>query len=124
MDGYRAIFVVSYRELLRLQACDQDEAFRISEAAEDGIRSTFRNRDFHLLCAELASAIAKLKREADSDSPAMVSPSAYLDGIRPAWREELPIALEGDGARRLVDDLMNTKFKRGQRAPVSAPTGK
>jgi hypothetical protein len=92
-----------------LQAGDQDEAFQISEAAEEGIRATFRNRDFHLLCAELALAIAKLKREAESDSPAMVSPSAYLDGIRPAWREELPIALEGDGAQRLVDDLMNTK---------------
>jgi hypothetical protein len=95
--------------VVTLQAGDQDEAFQISEAAEDGIRATFRNRDFHLLCAELALAIAKLKREAESDAPAMVSPSAYLDGIRPAWREELPIALEGDGAQRLVDDLMNTK---------------
>ena len=90
-------------------AQDQDEAFRISEEAEDGIRMTFRNRDFHLLCAELALAIATLKREAEANSPTMVSPSAYLEGVRPAWRDELPIILEGDGARKLVDDLMNAK---------------
>ena len=98
--------------VVTLQAGDQEEAFQISVAAEEGIRATFRNRDFHLLCAELALAIAKLKREAESDSPAMVSPSAYLDGIRPRWREELPIALEGEGAQRLVDDLVNTKVAR------------
>lgn len=67
----------------------------------------FDHEEFHILCAELALALVALKREANAASPPGVSASAWLDATRPTWRDQLPIHIANNSARRLLDDLVS-----------------
>ncbi len=67
---------------------------------------TYDHAEFHALSGELIIAVMALRAEAHEKAPAGVSATAWLDGFRPMWREELPIALPGEGAKRLIDDLV------------------
>lgn len=85
------------------------------EALSEGMGEnlgTYDHTEFHALCAELVLAILALKAEATAQAPEGVPPTAWLDGARPDWRDDLPIGLPGEGARRLLDEL------------VSAPAGR
>jgi len=73
---------------------------------------TYDHAEFHALCAELVLAILNLKADALAQAPKGVPPTAWLDGARPNWRDELPIVLPGEGARRLLDDLVSAASGR------------
>ncbi len=88
-----------------------DEALALSVATTTNLHQ-FENADFHLLCAELGLAILGLRKEAQMGAPDGVSASLWLDSARPGWRDELPISLSGDGARRLLDDLVSERVER------------
>lgn len=88
------------------------------EAVESMSRSmgeslgTYDHAEFHALCAELVLSILNLKAEALAQAPEGVPPTAWLDGARPNWRDDLPIILPGEGARRLLDDLVSAATGR------------
>lgn len=51
------------------------------------------------------------RRHSKSEPPG-VSTSAWLDARREGWKDELPIALEGEGASKLIDELVSQSLDR------------
>lgn len=81
--------------------------------ADPAVPQTFRKPEFFTLLAELALAIVELRLEAAAAAlEAGVPTSAWLDARREGWRDELPIALEGEGASKLIDELVSQSLDR------------
>lgn len=89
-----------------------EEAVEAMSRAMGAALGTYDNDEFHGLCAELIVAIVALKTQALAEAPAGVPPMAWLDGARPEWRDELPIVLPGERAKRLLDDLVSAASGR------------
>ena len=89
----------------------EEDAFSASRSSTVNL-AQFDHEDFHLLCAELALAIHTLRRQVQELAPPGVAASAWLDAARPDWRDVLPISLSGDGAKRLLDDLVSERIER------------
>ncbi|MEE9923681.1 MAG: STY4851/ECs_5259 family protein [Brucella anthropi] len=85
-----------------------DDAFTMADAAKQELRDTYRQEAFIALAADLALAIVKLRRVAETAAPSL-APSTVLDQVRPGWRDELPIAADTDAARALVDGMLAAK---------------
>ncbi|HEY5071763.1 MAG TPA: STY4851/ECs_5259 family protein [Caulobacteraceae bacterium] len=100
--------------LARLEARSDptdEDALALSRASLTNL-GPFDHEGFHLLCAELALAILALRRLVHSKAPPGVSASVWLDAAQSGWRGELPISLSGDGATRLLDDLVSARMER------------
>lgn len=81
--------------------------------ADSAIPPTFRRPEFFTLLAELTIAIVDLRAETAAEAVAAGVPtSAWLDARREGWRDELPIALEGEGAGKLIDELVSQSLDR------------
>lgn len=89
------------------------EAVMELAATDPAIPSTFEKEEFFALLAELALAIVELRSEAGAEAVAAGIPtSAWLDAQREGWRDELPITLEGEGASKLIDELVSLSLER------------
>ena len=100
--------------IARLEArvdCDEEAATALSRTTGSALGS-YDHDEFHILCAELALGVVALKRHAATTGPKGVSATAWLDVAQPGWRETLPIGLAGDGAQRLLDDLVSGRTER------------
>ena len=89
----------------------EDEALSLSYQSTTAL-GQFDHEGFHLLCADLTLAILTLRREVQARAPGGVAASIWLDAARPDWRDDLPISLSGDGAKRLLDDLVSLRVER------------
>ncbi|WP_165361489.1 STY4851/ECs_5259 family protein [Lichenibacterium ramalinae] len=101
------------RLIARFSASSVDLADAVSMASEDvTVPPMFRQRDFAALCTGLAVAIVRLRTEHGPDAAAAGVPrlSAWLDACQAGWKEALGI--EGEGASRLVDDLVSESLQR------------
>lgn len=99
--------------LLAVDDPQEEDAFAFAQAARDELRDTYRQEAFIALAADVALAIAKLRREAESFQPG-AKPSLVLDQIRPDWRAELPITSDTEAARAIVDGMLSAaKIARG-----------
>ncbi len=85
---------------------DEQAAVEAARRAAEMIPPTFRQNEIFALAGELALALDGRKREAGL-APAGVPPSAWLDARCEGWRETLPIRLEGEGAQKLIDELVD-----------------
>ena len=97
--------------LERRAAPTEEDALALSHVTLTNL-GQFDHEGFHLLCAELALAILDLRREVQAEAPPGVSASIWLDRAKPSWRDDLPISLAGDGAKRLLDDLVSERTER------------
>jgi hypothetical protein len=102
------------RLLSQAEAADasSDEGVDAMSRSMGGGLGTYDHPEFHALCAELIVAIMTLKAQARAEAPAGVPPMAWLDGARPEWRDNLPIVLPGERAKRLLDDLVSAQSGR------------
>lgn len=91
-----------------LEAADAtfEQVLGLSAALSEGIPRTYRNEEFHALCADLCLEVARLRREIRAEAPPGVKATAWLDDTQPDWREWLPIRLEGEAPRVLLDQLV------------------
>src|SRR5690606_25101270 len=81
--------------------------------ADSAIPPTFRKPEFFTLLSELTVAIVDLRIETAAEAASTGVPtSAWLDARRDGWRDELPIALEGEGAGKLIDELVSKSLDR------------
>lgn len=95
-----------------------DLAHARAEDLQSLVPELWRHEDVLAVSAELAWAVVELRRQAEADGVTEgVLVSAWLDRTRPDWRDELPIALEEDGARQLIDSLIRLeRLKTGKDA--------
>lgn len=78
----------------------------LSAALSEGIPRTYRNEEFHALCADLCLEVVRLRRRVRAEAPAGVKATTWLDATQADWREFLPIRLEGETPRVLLDQLV------------------
>lgn len=85
--------------------------------ADTSLPATFRRPEFLSLLAELTAAIVALRREyGPLAGNAGMPTSVWLDAQHDGWRDELPIALEGASASKLIDELISQSLERMQGA--------
>ncbi|WP_426037963.1 STY4851/ECs_5259 family protein [Brevundimonas sp. DC300-4] len=100
--------------IARLEAgvdLDEEAATALSRTLGSALGS-YDHEEFHILCAELTLGVIALRRHAATNGPKGISATAWLDAVQPGWRETLPIGLAGDGAQRLLDDLVSGRAER------------
>jgi hypothetical protein len=84
-----------------------EAADRLAVGHIEEIPLTWRNEEMRAVCAELAVAVTALRREAEMCGvTARTLVSAWLDQHHPDWRDNLPVAIDDDGGRALVDGLI------------------
>jgi hypothetical protein len=72
-----------------------------------------------IVSAELALEVVRLRRQAEAGGAISGSlVSAWLDQFRPGWRDELPLPVDGEAARSLVDDLLRVIPLKGGGASI------
>lgn len=76
---------------------------------------TWRCEEMLAICGELALAIVELRREAEAgggvNGEALIS--AWLDHNQPDWRDSLPLTIEDNAGRALVDGLLCADVLKG-----------
>lgn len=94
--------------LLADPSAGRDEAERFARHQQGRITARlFQDTEFALLCADLALAIAQVRREADGPAQAAGLPvAAWLQRHRPDWKDDLPLSVTGQGADALLGELL------------------
>lgn len=88
----------------------QDTAEVIALAQRDRLPALYADEEFTLLCADLALAVAEIRREAEPRARASGLPlPAWLALHRPDWRDTLPLAITGSGANALLGALLEVE---------------
>lgn len=105
--------------LLHERAWTAERAYRHAEALGTTLPSTWQSPDFYTLAADLAGAVATLRRRAEEGGAlGALAPSDWLDANEPDWRDRLPLVIDSAAGRRLVDGLMHAAATRGGTATV------
>lgn len=94
--------------LLADPSAGRDEAERFARHQQGRITARlFQDAEFALLCADLALAIAQVRRQADGPAQAAGLPvAAWLQQHRPDWKDDLPLSVTGQGADALLGELL------------------
>lgn len=97
--------------LMANPAAGQEEAEAFALAQRERITAKlYQDEEFALLCADLALAVATVRREAEPAAAAAGLPiSAWLAAHRPDWREALPLTMSGAGADALLGELLRVE---------------
>ncbi|MGH7069677.1 MAG: STY4851/ECs_5259 family protein, partial [Acetobacteraceae bacterium] len=91
-----------------------DTAFAHAEALGSMIPVGWRHEELFIVSADLATAVVALRREAETGGLlAGLPPSTWLDAHHPEWREQLPLTIDSDACRQLIDGLMKAETARG-----------
>lgn len=103
----RDVLAAIVASLLDDPFADEKRALESAEAQRSHLPQLFQDEAFIQLCADLAYAIVRLRREAEPAANAAGIPVlAWLLLHRPAWRETLPLTTGEAAATALVDGLM------------------
>ena len=85
-------------------------AFDEAEGLQHLLPETWRFEDFYLVSADLALAVVQLRREAEQNGAISGLPvSVWLDANRPDWLDDLPLAVDSEAGRQLIDGLLKTE---------------
>lgn len=111
--------------LVGLLLAEQDPSLETADRhaleLSGSIPETWRNEQMRIVSAELAIEVVRLRRIAEAGGAIAGSlVSAWLDQNRPAWRDELPLVIEGESGRALVDGLMRAAALKGGSGSISA----
>jgi hypothetical protein len=96
--------------LLASAAPDTEQAFELATGAQGQMRGLFRDVSFLEVCADLALAIVKLRREAEGEAAkAQLPVAAWLHIHRPGWTQALPLTTGDKVAEALVESLLKVE---------------
>lgn len=126
LEGGGGGWAARYLErLVGLLLAEQDPTLEMADRhalqLSGSIPETWRNEEMRIVSAELALEVVRLRRKAEAGGAIAGSlVSAWLDHHRPEWRDELPLVVEGDSGRTLVDGLMRAVALKGGSGSISA----
>lgn len=93
----------------------------LARELEHSIPDLWRHDEIIAVSGELAMAIVELRQHAEAEGVTEgVLVSAWLDREHPSWRQNLPLAIHENGARQLVDGLMQVERLKGGRGAIRA----
>lgn len=93
-------------EVAALEQVEFAAAQVIAERRIALVPDLWNSLELRVVAAELAVEIVQLRRRAeDNGVPSGALASAWLDQNEPGWRENLPLAMNSDAARLLLDGL-------------------
>ncbi|MEA1071765.1 STY4851/ECs_5259 family protein [Sphingomonas sp. LY160] len=97
--------------LMANPAAGQEEAEAFALAQRERIPAKlYQDEEFALLCADLALAVATVRRDAEPAAAAAGLPiTAWLAAHRPNWRGALPLTMSGAGAEALLGELLQVE---------------
>lgn len=119
LDGGATGWAAQYLEkLVGVLLNEATPTFELADAYATSIESivpeTWSNEHMRVVCAELALKIIELRREAEKGGALAGSlASAWLDQHRAGWRDELPLVIDSDAGRALIDGLIKVAALRG-----------
>ncbi|MBW0007612.1 MAG: hypothetical protein JO335_07845, partial [Sphingomonas sp.] len=97
-----------------------EAAFNHAEALCHFVPGGWQHQELYAVSADLALAIVELRREAQAGGLLAGLPaSVWLDTHRPDWRDGLPLVVDGQAAKRLIDGLMKVAAIKGGSGSVS-----
>lgn len=89
---------------------DTEQAFELATDAQSQMPGLFRDASFLEVCADLALAIVKLRREAEGEAAkAQLPVAAWLHVHRPGWTHALPLTTGDKVAEALVESLLKVE---------------
>ena len=89
----REVLRVIVGPLLAEPSVDLDHALDLARSQSERLPQSFRDEHFFALCADLAAAVVRLRREAEAPAALQGIPAAaWLTINRPTWRDDLPIS--------------------------------
>lgn len=110
----RSVLQAIVGRLMSVPAAGEAEALELAREQADRLPGVFGDAEFIQLCADLALAIAQLRREAEPHARAAGLPlAAWLALNRPDWRKGLPISTGNADADALVECLMEVEAVTG-----------
>lgn len=96
--------------LLAHSGAGLEQARALARGRREKLPKTFQDDEFILLCADLALAVVTIRRESDAPARAAGMPlAAWLSHYRPGWKDELPLAVDGEGAEALLGALLTVE---------------
>ncbi|MFZ5836357.1 MAG: STY4851/ECs_5259 family protein [Pseudomonadota bacterium] len=99
----------------------QEDVIELAKELRGHIPETWQYDDFYALSADLASAVVRLRREAEQHAAAMgMTASVWLEINQPNWRDTLPVVTDSDTGARLIDGLMRAAPLRGASGSLRA----
>lgn len=113
--GWAACFLERLVGVL-LSASDPsiDTAFSHARTLVGLVPAGWQCDDFLAVSADLALAVVLLRREAEAGGAIAGLPhSIWLDANLPDWRDRLPLVIDSEAGRRLVDGLMKAVAIKG-----------
>ena len=98
-----------------------EQAFGQAQALVNLVKPTWQHDDFYVVSADLALTVIKLRQEArEAGAPAGLPVSVWLDRQRPQWRDDLPLTINSDAGRTLIDGMLRAEVVRGDNVTICA----
>jgi hypothetical protein len=102
------------QRLMGSPAAGETEAIELARAQAGLLPGFFNDHEFIQLCADLALAIVKVRRDFEPAANAANLPLAsWLKLNQPGWQDDLPISTGEADADRLIESLIQVEAIRG-----------
>ena len=100
--------------LLGEPAAQEERAHELAMMQRQRLPQVFQDEEFVQLCADLALAVVRLRRDAEAQAIAAGLPlAAWLGLHRPGWRDALPLTAGDAVADALIEGLMKVEAITG-----------
>lgn len=111
--GYRAALVGLVADLSRIGlGCPQDVALGFAAQRTRRLPVGYRTGEFHALFVDFAFEVLEL-RELSPEGMSAQDVEPFLDRIKPGWRDDLSLRLDGGAARSLLSDAVLVSARHG-----------
>jgi hypothetical protein len=115
----RTILEAIVQRLLGTPSAGETEALALASDQAGNLPGVFNDDEFIQLCADLALAIVKVRRDFElAASSAGIPLASWLKLNQPDWQEELPISTGEADADRLIESLIEVEVIKGSSVSV------
>jgi len=111
--GYRAALVGLVADLSRIGlGCPRDVALGFAAQRTRRLPVGYRTGEYHALFVDFAFEVLEL-RELSPEGMSAQDVEPFLDRVKPGWRDDLSLRLDGNAARSLLSDAVLVSARHG-----------